>query len=405
MHTQTVMELKRIDLRQSDLLEGHVRLAGEIAYDDGADPETWFIDVPEELEPELSRSGNPWLVWMAPLAATLGEEVRVSLPVDPLLLENMGELAAIWRCWHPDLPDLSVRAARGSTRPAADARGRVASFFSGGVDSFHTLLRHPAGRDAVVGSRVDHINDLLGVWGFDIFLDRPTGFQVVRQSMEEVAEETGKTAVTLATNLRGTRWGESDWTMVAHGCALAGAGLFLEPRYQHVLIASGAGYHDLKPWGSHPLTDRLYSTGRTTFVHDGASSDRVEKTELVSRSPVARRHLRVCYHSQEGDNCSRCSKCYRTMLTLHLLGEDLRDWPTFDGDAFDPRAVARIYSKGGLAGVASLRAVRDHAVRIGAKRIARALDRSSRRSLLVDHLADWPAVWRLAPWLRRRMLK
>src|SRR3546814_21192122 len=57
----------------------------------------------------------------------------------------------------------------------------------------------------------------------------------------------------------------------------------------------------------------LLSSRHLRFVHDGASFGRVEKTTAIAAAGDPLKLLRVCGESKRHDNCSRCSKCLRTM--------------------------------------------------------------------------------------------
>src|SRR6185436_6108277 len=104
-------------------------------------PEEYWFDVPGEYASSLSESGNPWLACLIPLAVTLGEPLRLALPVDRTLFDNVQELQQVWKCWHPHLhvvPVVADLAAPSRQEPPT----RAAAFFSGGVDSFFTVLWH-----------------------------------------------------------------------------------------------------------------------------------------------------------------------------------------------------------------------------------------------------------------------
>lgn len=60
------------------------------------------------------------------------------------------------------------------------------------------------------------------------------------------------------------------------------------------------------------------STDCTQFYSVGTSMNRIEKTRDIARFPESYDHLLVCYAG--GENCGRCSKCIRLMLTLDYLG-------------------------------------------------------------------------------------
>ena len=272
------MELTAVRIERSPLAPDRVRLAGTVAYDDRAEPpEEYWFDFPDTCADSLSQTGNPWLVALIPLAATLGEPLRLPLPLDPTLRANVRELQEIWTCWFPQVSAVEVCAPVAVPR-SPEAPGRNAAFFSGGVDSFFTVLRRDDPTSPCFGERLD---DLLCIWGFDLPLTSAEAFGRVRDRMRAAAEETGRALVDVATNLRTTRWRATDWAHHSHGCALAAIGLCLEPRYRQVLIAAADTYRNLYPWGTHPLTDPLLSTSRTAFRHDGAGFTRLVKTGVV----------------------------------------------------------------------------------------------------------------------------
>ena len=391
------MELTRTRLTAS--ADGaRIRLVGEVRYDDTRTTEAYWFEVPAALEGSLSLDGTPWLAALLPIAVTLKEPLRITLPVDSRLLRQARELMAIWRSWYPDLTVIPLEAdARDETaildRPGP---GRTAAFFSGGVDSFFTALRPREHGES-------HIGELLSVWGFDVPLGHADAAARLSRRFTSVAADLGMTFTDVATNLRETRWSESDWATLAHGCALGAVALALEPRYANVMVAATGGYRDLHPWGSHPLTDPLLSTSRMNVVHDGAAFTRTEKTMLLAASPVAMRELRVCWRSRTDTNCESCSKCYRTMLILELLGA-LPRCASFTSDRVDLRAAERVL----CAQPWDYREFRDiHrlAVKVGRTDIVRAVERtvSGSRSLgwRLRTLRTWGAHGVMAPVARR----
>jgi hypothetical protein len=219
---------------------------------------------------------------------------------------------------------------------------------------------------------------MLSVWGFDVPLRHREAIARLRTRFQGVASDLGKDFVDVSTNLRCTRWSETDWPYLAHGCALAAVGLALERRYDRVLIAATGGYRDLHPWGSHPLTDPLLSTTSTTLVHDGAGFTRVQKTELLVTSEVARGALRVCWRSESDENCGECNKCYRTALILELLGA-LGRCSTFPNEPVDLGRAGRVYCAQPW-DFREFRDIRALALRVGRPDIAKAATRSMQRS-------------------------
>lgn len=349
-----------------------VRVCGEVRYDDRpGNPETYWIEVPRELADDITTTGNPWAVALLPLAATLGEPLILHQPVDSVLLGHLRQLQRVWRSWYPHLSVVPV-VADADSHTALPGQRRTVAFFSGGVDSFFTLLRDRSAD----GERP--IDDLLTIWGADVPLANRDAFERMRSVLQRVSDASGKPLVTAATNLRETRWAGADWGSLAHACGLVGVALMLERRWQRILVASSYDYGHLHPWGSHPLTDPLLSTAETAVVHDGADANRVEKTRLVADSPLAMDSLRVCWRGRSDQNCGQCEKCYRTMMTLWLLGA-LDRCSTFPAGSFDPGRIDRIFCRSHGATV-FMREIRGLAVANGRADVVRMIDRALARS-------------------------
>jgi hypothetical protein len=107
---------------------------------------------------------------------------------------------------------------------------------------------------------------------------------------------------------------------IAHGGGLASIALTMGDHLAQVLIPSSFHVGALRPWGSHPLLDPLWSTERTAFVHDGATASRTDKLRYLAGHPVALAKLKVCHEADTTANCGRCSKCVRTMIGLRVAG-------------------------------------------------------------------------------------
>lgn len=336
------MEITGSEVRPSPVDPDRARLAAEVAYD-GGDPasEVYWLEVPGPLAGALDRGGDPWLAVLAPLAVVLGEPLRSRLPVDPLLLRGVRRALATWAGWFPRLPEPSVEAPTADGEAERDegaGSGVGACLFSGGVDSFFTLIRHREDEPAVR----HEIHDLLTVGGLDVPLARRGELRRLAERTEEVARETGTEAVFVTTNVRETRWSAAPWERLAHGPLLAACGLALGRRYSRVLIPSSLPYvRSRHPWGSHPFVDPLFSTRSTGIVYDGATRLRTDKTVRIAESPLALRLLRVCWVEGAADNCGRCAKCWRTMASLEAVGA-LERCPAFPEGAFSVDGLAAL---------------------------------------------------------------
>jgi hypothetical protein len=381
---------------------GHTRITGEI--DTGGKPFDIWFEVEDRLAPYLSDTANPWLVVMLPIALEIGGDIETDLPADPLLLENLYGLVQIWRGWYPDLKPVAIKA---EPAPPAIAPEYSASFFSGGIDAWFTALRHSNVPDIVP---IGHVDDFLTVWGFNIRIDDAKEFQRMKASLLPSADALGKPFVEIATNLREnrsfwmTRWGPL--TFIA---GLAAAALILEKRYKRVLVASSFRYHDAVPWGSHPVTDPLFSTTGLDFVLDGSSFSRAEKTALIAKSGLALNQLKVCNAVRLSTNCCACEKCYRSMATLEALG--VLDQCESFSKGFSTALLENLYI-GSTIICDFFVEIRDLARHRGRQDLVDAIDKSfsksSRRRPFIDaarHVERWPLLWRLNAAVRRLLLR
>jgi hypothetical protein len=318
---------------------GYVRLSAEVEYDkQGLKPETYWFEVHESQKEFLSTSGNPWLMCLAPVAITLQEPLHINRPVDPTLLKNTHKLMDVWSFWFPRLKPMPIFAER-MDAPEHEKPSRTLSFFSGGVDAFFTALYH----DETEGPYDKiHIDDLVNIWGFDIPYSSGEAYLKSERSLREASKLIGKELVSVATNMRQTQLKNCEWEYLYHGAALASVAYALEKKYDRALIASSGGYRDSFPQGSHLALMPLFSSGRMQIEQSGATFSRSSKIEWLSRSEAAMRHLHVCFHLGNEENCSRCLKCFRTMLVLDLMGS-LDKFVTFDRSKYDFHRAGKIF--------------------------------------------------------------
>ena len=182
---------------------------------------------------------------------------------------------------------------------------RVGAFFSGGVDSFYTLLKHQA-----------EITDLIYI---DMRLDDPVLREKISAKIRGVASAFGKNIIAIETNVRELLRPYVKWGPLGHGSVLAAIGHLLYPSFSRIYISATHTYAHLFPWGSHPLLDPLWSTEGLEFVHDGCEANRVEKVARLSDCDIALENLRVCWRNPgSAYNCGRCEKCLRTMINLKV---------------------------------------------------------------------------------------
>src|SRR5262249_5919669 len=120
----------------------------------------------------------------------------------------------------------------------------VAALFSGGVDSFYTLIKGLS-PESDPAYRPTH---LLFMRGLEQRLDESAGADATLGVVEEVARATGVDVLCGETNLR-MLFG-LNYELYYHAAALVGSALALSRGVKCLLVPSTYSYGQLIPWGS-----------------------------------------------------------------------------------------------------------------------------------------------------------
>lgn len=289
-------------------LTGHVERQG---HPDGFDV---YFEFPIELEPWLSDSADPFAVAMLVPAMLAGEPLQISPAISPRLHFQLPRIRDIFHMWYPELTAVPVETTPGL--PAAPARvPRAATFFSGGIDSFYTLLRHR--RENALPAPLTHT---LFMRGIEKPLDFAKGVEESQQRAEAIAARTGVHCITGETNLR-THF-DPPWLTHYSGSGLVATALSLGGGFTHICIPASYSYAYPVRLGSTPLVDERFSTEQVQIVHDGAEIPRPEKLARILEwdRDLVLANLRVCTMNRGGAyNCCNCRKCVRVMVPLRFL--------------------------------------------------------------------------------------
>ncbi len=288
----------------------------------------WF-EVDRSDQDSISDRADAFLVALLPVAMSLGEPLEVRGEVSPRLLRGTRDVQAILTAWWPkrfrqiELRCSSISVSRFSPSPAG-----VGLAFSGGVDSFHTLLQHHAGNEPLEPYRLTHA---VMVSGFDLDVEDPVREAALRSIYEPALSELSIRMILLRTNFRsilgaGRRSPGYDYL---HGGLLIAAAHVLGPLFRVFSIPGSTSWRDLVPEGAHPLIDPRLSSESLQITHEGCEASRVEKTAALIDWPPAFSRLRVCSNRNWNNievsrsrviNCGECDKCVRTMVSLEILG-------------------------------------------------------------------------------------
>jgi hypothetical protein len=328
----------------------------------------------------IGTGPEPFLIAALLPAMVLGGALQVDAPVSPRLLASLPKVQEILATWDRQLRPVPINAdARAA--PLAN-HGCVSCFFSGGVDSWYSLLKHRA-----------EISTPVFVHGFDIPLENTALRARVSRSLQDACTALGMQLLEVETNVRDLSEGCVSWELY-HGAAMASVAHVLGPRLRKIYIAASTTYANLVPNGTHPILDPLWSTESTELVHDGCEAAKMEKVARVAACDAAVRTRRVCYENPNGDyNCGRCRKCLNTMVSLRLVGA-LERCPTF-AHPLDLEALGRIRMTDPI-----LRARMEDMLQSAEDGADTELVRALRNCLSQKY---YRGVWRVASGVRRRV--
>lgn len=273
-----------------------------------------FFDVAED---EVDDSADAFAAACLIKSMRANEPLEIEAPISNRLHVMLPRVRDIYHNWWPEL----FRRIRVSTQPRASQdpppASTTATFFSGGVDSFYSLLKQQ--REGASGGRP--LSHMIFMRGVETPIERAKGVEDSEDWVRAVANAIGARPIFGATNVRTHIM--SNWEKYDHGSALASIALCLSPLIGHMCIPSAFSYRHLVAHGSSPLADEMFSSDRMFIFHDGSEVTRAEKVEAIVRwnKELSLKYLRVCLGNFGGAyNCGRCRKCVRTAIPLKVLG-------------------------------------------------------------------------------------
>jgi hypothetical protein len=290
-----------------DAAEGYVRHTAHVEAANMDD--IWFM-TPADVQPVAED-------WLLPVGIVvgmaLGEDVHIEGRVSESLLDSVDEIQRITEHRHDSLRRVGVTADEVS-HPPEGTRPHVASCFSCGVDSFHTVLDPD-----------QTIDSLLYVHGLEALVGDERMLALVLPRVRDAAAELG-----LRLRLAETNWRSVVEPLAGHDyfatmpLIFAVAHLMGSDVTRFVLPGTSDPYFREDDPTSVASYVRLWGTARTETVEHGRVP-RFEKIRGLVTSDIAMRHLRVCWLRRHPIyNCGRCVKCIRTRVHLELAGAEGR---------------------------------------------------------------------------------
>lgn len=298
----------------------------------------FWIEYPMEVEAVPDGiAAVPFVSSVLPLI-WIGDAVLEVAQLDKAFYECIPELKKGYEAMYPET-DFRGRISVGKIVDCPiGASAKCAAFFSGGLDSVQTLLRH-----------LEEKPDLISIWGSDVAVDNAEGWKPVEDAISGYTRKYGLTGATIRSGFRSfdLEW-ELDkvyleklksnwWYGVKHGIALLGhaAPYVYLKGISTVYIASSNSPEEVDVrCASDPTLDNLVRFANCRVIHDGYEFGRQAKVHNIVeyvRRTGDQVSLHVCWESQEGRNCCECEKCYRTMVGLMAEGEDPGPYGFEDG--------------------------------------------------------------------------
>ena len=216
--------------------------------------------------------------------------------------------------------------------------------FSGGVDAITTTLRHK-----------NENLDLLTLWGSaDFPLDDDRGWEIQWNNIRYNASQLKLTPYYIRTNFYEfiPSWGKdyygliesigkegiSWWHEIQHGIGIIGhAAPYAFLNKVGVIYIASSYDESQKPYtcSSDPTIDNFVKFGSSKVVHDAYELTRQDKVGYIVSECVDNKYqfnIHVCLKQYQENNCCKCEKCYRTILSLLAEGQNPKEYGFEESD-------------------------------------------------------------------------
>lgn len=284
-----------------------------------------------------ARSDDWVLLSLLILAMNAGRNLRIEGSLSPLLLHAArSDIQRLLRKFDPRWSFIEIEADVYSQQPPARDRSRIGTGFSAGIDSFAAVGSFKETGLAPTLGITDVFTFNVGAIGGGNGGNVLRAFRLMVERAQEFASTTGAHAHAVNSNLHVFYTGQEGLEFPrTHTLRNMAAASLFQSEIDCYLYASTFSYDELDLGSSYdlahfdPILLPLLAPVGMRFMSANAGINRVEKTRLVARNDLARRLLDVCVAPtarraeaiRQRMNCSRCWKCYRTMMTLDALGQ------------------------------------------------------------------------------------
>lgn len=200
---------------------------------------------------------------------------------------------------------------------------KYTQFFTGGVDATSALIEN-----------IDKKPELINIWGGDILLEDADRYEKNKKYFESVCGEFGLEFSTIKSSLRFMfdepkldrvaldKLKNTWWAAVSHNIAmnsLMAPFAYLRKIKTHFIASSYSESQKLRPCCNYSFINNPICFGSCNVEQTDPMLTRDDKINKIKQYYSENKkgfHLYVCHHPVDGDNCSSCEKCYRTIMSL-----------------------------------------------------------------------------------------
>lgn len=266
-------------------------------------------------------------------AMCYGEDIVIEGKVSKRVYHNLKQyVQGMVLAYEPGFKQIDIRVV-GFANAAKNKDLHVGTGFSGGVDSFSTLVDNFFHTDDP-DYKVDTLFFFhMGQYGFGY--DNPANYERANNRYaltQSFAKEIGLPSLMMNTNM--FAFFQPHWEYDAGIFCRLSAVMVFQKALKRYYISNAVSYKESAKMdflSNHvdlaeivdPMIMPLLSPEGMEIVCDGAQYERTEKTKNIADNETAQKFLNVCVNSsdshKEATNCGYCSKCLRTMMALDSM--------------------------------------------------------------------------------------
>ncbi|NEQ77073.1 MAG: hypothetical protein F6K23_31125 [Okeania sp. SIO2C9] len=273
-----------------------------------------------KYQEEINTTCDSFVIATILLAMSQGCDLIVHGQVSPSLLDNLDEFQDAWCCYPlQKYTKIMVQADTEKELEKPLGQPKAISAFSGGLDSCFTAFRHS--KDVHRRKKYNLLAGLM-VHGLDIPISQEDVFTRALKKSIIITNSLGIELIEMATNFRQVI--KLDWEDVFNTTVASCLHFFSKGYTQGIIPASTYYTKMVLPSAFDPITDSFLSSKSLEIINDGSAFTRLQKTEKILNWQEITENLRVCWQGENKDqNCGKCEKCIRTILTFRALNYGL----------------------------------------------------------------------------------